>query len=121
MTSTVRRLAALAAVGATIGIAGPIADATAALPPVPVGGLPATAGLPGLTPGAGLPALPGAGLPAFTPPAFTPGSLAFAGPSIGQVAAVIGPTILTTAPSNFANTNIQVSAGGNLSGGQAGP
>jgi hypothetical protein len=121
MSSTVKRLAALAAVGAAIGVVGPVANATAALPLAPSGGLPAAPGLPGLPAGAGLPAFPGAGLPAFTPPAFTPGSLAFAGPSIGQVAAVIGPTVLTTAPSNFANTNIQTSAGGNLSGGQAGP
>jgi hypothetical protein len=130
MSSTVRRIVALAAVGATMGIAGPVGSASAAVPLAPIGGLPTAAGLPGLAPGAGLPGLaPGAGLPAFdaaglpafTPPAFTPGSLAFAGPSIGQVAAVIGPTVLTTAPSNFANTNIQVSAGGNLSGGQAGP
>jgi hypothetical protein len=121
MSSTVRRIIALAAVGATMAIAGPVGSASAAVPLAPLGALPAAPGLPGLAPGAGLPAFPTAGLPAFTPPAFTPGSLAFAGPSIGQVAAVIGPTILTTAPSNFANTNIQVSAGGNLSGGQAGP
>jgi hypothetical protein len=36
------------------------------------------------------------------------------------VAAVIGPTVITTAPSTFNNTNIQTSAGGNASGGQAG-
>jgi hypothetical protein len=116
MTSTVRRLAALAAVGATIGIVGPVSGAGAQVVPLLPG-----AGLPGLAPGAGLPAPDPAGLPAWTPPAFTPSDLAFAGPTIGQVAAVIGPTILTTAPSNFANTSIQVSAGGNASGGQAGP
>jgi hypothetical protein len=60
-------------------------------------------------------------LPAFPVPGFTPSPLSFVGPSIGQVAAVIGPTVLTTAPSNFSNTNIQVSAGSNLTGGQAGP
>jgi hypothetical protein len=45
-------------------------------------------------------------------------SLSFIGPSIGQVAAVIGPTIITTAPSTFINTNNQVSAGSAVSGGQ---
>jgi hypothetical protein len=110
MHSTVRRLAALGALGTTVGVVAPLGSANAAPPPV----VPPKLAFP-------LPAFPATGLPAFTPPAFTPGSLAFAGPSIGQVAAVIGPTVLTTAPSNFSNTNIQVSAGGNLSGGQAGP
>jgi hypothetical protein len=32
--------------------------------------------------------------------------------------AVVGPVIITTAPSSFINTNNQVSAGGNVSGGQ---
>jgi len=109
MHSTVRRLAALGALGTTLGIVAPVGSANAA--PMPVA--PPKLALP-------FPAFP-AGFPSFTPPAFTPGSLAFAGPTVGQVAAVIGPTILTTAPSNFSNTNIQVSAGGNLSGGQAGP
>jgi hypothetical protein len=31
---------------------------------------------------------------------------------------VVGPVIITTAPSSFINTNNQVSAGGNWSGGQ---
>jgi hypothetical protein len=105
MHSTVRRLAALGALSTTLGVVAPLGSANAAPPPV----VPPKLAFP-------LPAFPATGLPAFTP-----GSLAFAGPSIGQVAAVIGPTVLTTAPSNFSNTNIQVSAGGNLSGGQAGP
>ena len=107
MHATVRRLAVLGALGTTLAVAAPLGSASAATTAPP-----ANLAFP-------LPAFPA--FPAFTPPAFTPGSLAFAGPSIGQVAAVIGPTVLTTAPSNFTNTNIQVSAGGNLSGGQAGP
>lgn len=55
----------------------------------------------------------GAGLPAFNP-----AGLSFVGPSVGAVATVIGPTVITTAPSTFINTNIQTSAGSNLSGGQ---
>jgi hypothetical protein len=105
MNSTVRRLAALGALGTTLGIVAPVGSASAATTPV----APPSLAFP-------LPAFPVAGLPHFTP-----GPLSFVGPSIGQVAAVIGPTVLTTAPSNFSNTNIQVSAGGNLSGGQAGP
>jgi hypothetical protein len=51
------------------------------------------------------------GSPAVTLPA--------TGPVAGQAAAVIGPTIITTAPTTFINTNNQVSAGDNWSGGQA--
>jgi len=109
MHATVRRLAVLGALGTTLVVAAPVGSASAA----------ATAPPPNLA--FPLPAFPAPGFPAFKPPAFTPGALSFAGPSIGQVAAVIGPTVLTTAPSTFTNTNIQVSAGGNLSGGQAGP
>jgi hypothetical protein len=47
--------------------------------------------------------------------------LAFVAPVVGQVAAVIGPTIITTAPSTFINTNNQVSAGGVWNGGQVAP
>jgi hypothetical protein len=42
------------------------------------------------------------------------------GPATGAIE-VVGPTIITTAPSSFINTNNQVSAGGNWSGGQVGP
>jgi hypothetical protein len=104
MYSTVRRLAVLGALGTTLGVVAPVSASAATTP----------AALPKLA--FPLPAFPAAGLPRFTP-----GPLSFVGPSVGQVAAVIGPTVLTTAPSNFSNTNIQVSAGGNLSGGQAGP
>jgi hypothetical protein len=40
------------------------------------------------------------------------------GPVAGQAAAVIGPAIITTAPTTFINTNNQVSAGSTWSGGQ---
>jgi hypothetical protein len=106
MNSIVRRLAVLGALGTTLGVVASAGSASAAMTP---------AALPNLA-AFSLPAFPAPGLPAFTP-----GPLSFTGPSVGQVAAVIGPTVLTTAPSNFSNTNIQVSAGGNLSGGQAGP
>jgi hypothetical protein len=36
----------------------------------------------------------------------------------GQAVAVIGPTIITTAPTTFINTNNQVTAGSTASGGQ---
>jgi hypothetical protein len=106
MNSSVRRLAGLGAVGTTLAVVVPVGSASAAVTPVASPNLLAFS----------LPALPPPGLPAFTP-----GPLGFTGPAIGQIAAVIGPTVLTTAPSNFANTNIQTSAGPNVSGGQAGP
>ncbi|MCW3013629.1 MAG: hypothetical protein JWO02_721 [Solirubrobacterales bacterium] len=126
MHSTVRRFAALAAVVATMGIAGPVANASAAGTPVApkfaLPGLPG-AGLPGLGLGAGLPGagLPGAGLPgAGLPGAGLPGA-SFVGPSVGRLAAVIGPTIITTAPGvTFINTNNQVTAGGAAVGPQVG-
>ena len=127
MTSKVKRLGALAALGTTIGIVAPAASADAAPAPLPGAGLAlpgfAGTGLPNFA-GTGLPNFAGTGLPNFPAtglPAFNPSGLAFTGPSIGQVAAVIGPTVITTAPSTFTNTNIQVSAGSNGSGGQAGP
>jgi hypothetical protein len=105
MNSTVRRLALLGALGTTLGVVAPVGIASAATAPLAPPNL-----------AFALPAFPVAGLPAFTP-----GPLAFVGPAVGQVAAVIGPTVLTTAPSNFQNTNIQTSAGSNLTGGQAAP
>ena len=45
-------------------------------------------------------------------------NLSFLGPSIGQVVAVVGPYVVTTAPTLFANTNVQVAAGGVFSAGQ---
>jgi hypothetical protein len=118
MKSTLKRLGAVAALGA-MGILAPVASASAATPVLPAGlTLPA-----GFTlPAASLPTLPtGFQFPVGGLPAFNPAGLAFTGPSVGQIAAVIGPTVITTAPSTFNNTNIQTSAGGNGLGGQAGP
>jgi hypothetical protein len=116
MSPTAKRLAALAAV-ATMGVAAPVAGASAATPPLPFAGLPfAGTGLPGGGfPGGGF---PGAGLPGGGLPAFDAVPLTFVGPSIGQIAAVIGPTVITTAPSNFVNTNLQTTAGSAVTGGQ---
>jgi hypothetical protein len=41
------------------------------------------------------------------------------GPVVGQLAAVIGPVVLTTAPSTFINSNTQIAAGGAANGVQA--
>jgi hypothetical protein len=98
MHSTVKRLAVLGALGATLGIVAPVASANAASAPVAPAKLAAF------------------GFPAF--PAFVPGGW---GPGLsGQAVwgSVVGPVIITTAPSSFINTNNQVSAGGNVSGGQ---
>jgi hypothetical protein len=43
------------------------------------------------------------------------------GPSLGQTAAIIGPTVITTAPSMFVNVNNQTDAGGSLAGVQLAP
>jgi hypothetical protein len=126
MQSTLKRLAVVAALG-TISILAPAAGASAAVTPA----APAKFALPGAGfPAAGL----GLGFPAtgFVPGVGLGGSVAFGlavgtggvpfgfvGPGVGQAASVIGPTIITTAPSAFINTNNQVSAGSNLSGGQA--
>ena len=123
MTPTLKRLAVLAALG-TVGFVAPATGASAAVTPsvssssslpasqLPLTGLPGAAGFP--FPATGVPAAPD--LPAFAP---VPSTLIT--PGLGQVAAVIGPTIITTAPSTFINTNNQVSAGSNASGGQATP
>jgi hypothetical protein len=50
-------------------------------------------------------------LPAL--PAFNPAPLSFVGPSVGGLAAVIGPTVITVGAGNiFTNTTITTSAGG---------
>jgi hypothetical protein len=103
MDSTLKRLAALAALGTT-GILAPVASASAASAPDSPAGL-------------AFP-LPQGPLSGFQFPAFDPAGLSFVGPSVGGLAAVIGPTVITTAPSTFINTNIQTSAGSNLTGGQ---
>jgi hypothetical protein len=98
MHSTVKRLAVLGALGATLGIVAPVASASAAGTPVAPARL--------------------AGVPF---PAFVPGVLPWGGGGLnGQAVwgSVVGPVIITTAPSSFINTNNQVSAGGNVSGGQ---
>jgi hypothetical protein len=101
MHSTVKRLAVLGALGTALGVAGPVASANAApVAPKRAALLPA-AGFPGAFPGF-VPYLPTAGL----------SGQAILGP------AVVGPVIITTAPSSFINTNNQVSAGFNFSGGQ---
>jgi hypothetical protein len=121
MQSTRKRLAAVAAM--TIGILAPAAGASAAVTP-------AAPAKQFALPGAGFPAGFGLGFPAgFVPGTGLGGSVAFGlgvgtaglpfGGGFGQTASVIGPTIITTAPSLFINTNNQVSAGSNLSGGQA--
>jgi hypothetical protein len=121
MQSTRKRLAAVAAM--TIGILAPAAGASAAVTP-------AAPAKQSALPGVGFPAGFGLGFPAgFVPGTGLGGSVAFglgvgtAGlpftGGFGQTASVIGPTIITTAPSLFINTNNQVSAGSNLSGGQA--
>jgi hypothetical protein len=98
MHSTVQRLAVLGALGTTLGIVAPVASASAASTPVAPARL--------------------AGLPF---PGFIPGAFPLGGGALNEQAAwgsVVGPVIITTAPSSFINTNNQVSAGANVSGGQ---
>jgi hypothetical protein len=115
MNPIIGRLAALAAIG-TMGVAAPVAGAS-------VSGVPAGCGAP-CAPHSSLrfalpvPAFPLTGFPAF--PAFPAVPFGLGAP-VGQVATVIGPNVITTAPSVFNNTNIQVSAGSAVGGGQFGP
>jgi hypothetical protein len=120
MTLSRKRRVAIAAAIATAAIAVPAGSAHAAtFPPFPAVSAPAASyGTAGWT----LPALPaglGSGIAATGWGGTPAAALNFTGPSIGQVAAVIGPTIITTAPSTFINTNNQVTAGSAVSGGQA--
>jgi hypothetical protein len=101
MHPTVKRLAVLGALGTTLGIAAPVGSASAATPPV----APA-AELAFAFPGFGFPGFAGGGL----------GGAVASGQAVWG--SVVGPVIITTAPSSFINTNNQVSAGGNVSGGQ---
>jgi hypothetical protein len=99
--SNVKRLAVLVALGTTLGIAAPVAGASAA----------------GTSVGpAELAAFP---FPGFIPGAFTFGSTALSGQELGG--AVSGAVIITTAPTSFVNTNNQTSPEGNFTGGQAAP
>jgi hypothetical protein len=88
MNSNLKRLAAVAAVGATCILA-PVATASAAAAPYPAFVLP---GIPSLAPGA----------------------VGFVGPSVAPGGyAVIGPTVLTNGAGNiFTATTITTSAGG---------
>ena len=91
------RLMVVAAALSAIAIAAPVSSAGAATAP------PAVATVVG-----GWDGLQAVALPAIDPVA-------------GQAATVTGPAIITTAPTSFVNTNNQVSAGGNWSGGQSAP
>jgi hypothetical protein len=106
MNPTSRRLAVLAVVG-TIGSVAPVTSASAAATSaaLPFAGLRAPQ-----FPGTGL-GFPVTGFPAAAP------FLTFPGAGLGT-ATVIGPTIITTAPSSFINTNNQVTAGSAVIGGQ---
>jgi DMSO/TMAO reductase YedYZ molybdopterin-dependent catalytic subunit len=75
---------------------------------VPVSTAGAATAAPGATAAVGWDALPAVALPVTDPVA-------------GQVATVIGPAIITTAPTTFINTNNQVTAGDSWSGGQSAP
>jgi hypothetical protein len=112
MQSTLKRLAAVAALG-TIGILAPAAGASTAITtgPSPVAvqgaGFPAT-GLGFHTgnhaPGGG----PGENV-AFSLGVGTRPVPLLVGPAAGHVTTVVGPTIITTTPSTFINANNQVS------------
>jgi hypothetical protein len=109
--STVKRLAVLGALGTTLGIVAPVAGASAASTPVAPAKL---AAFP-------FPGLPGTGFSDFVP--LVPGPGAPPG-VIGQVIrgpAVVGPVVITTAPSSFINVNNQDSVAGNAAGVQVAP
>jgi hypothetical protein len=98
MHSTVKRLAVLGALGATLGIVAPVASASEAGTPAAPATL-AALGFPG-------------------PVAFDPGAVVN-GQGLGS--AVTGAIIITTAPTSFINTNNQTSPVGNVSVGQVAP
>jgi hypothetical protein len=91
MTPTRQRLLGVGAALSAIAVAAPLSNASATM------ATPAVAPVPMVAPGWG----------GFT-------ALPFTGP-----ATVVGPVIITTAPTIFVNTNNQVSVDGNWSGGQA--
>jgi hypothetical protein len=110
MQSTLKRLAAVAALG-TVGIVVPAAGASTAITTGPAAATVAGAGFPatglgflagGLVPEGGLAGNVAFGLgdgPRPVPLLIRP----------GHVTTVVGPTIITTTPSTFINTNNQVS------------
>jgi hypothetical protein len=97
MNLTIKSLAALAAVS-MLTIAAPVSGASAATTPAAAFALPEAA-----LPAAGF-GFPYAGALPFVP-----------GAGLGTV---VGPAIITTAPTSFINTNNQVTAGSAVSGGQ---
>jgi hypothetical protein len=99
--SSVKRVAVLGALCTALGVAAPVASASAAGTPV----VPAE-----------LAAFP---FPGFTPGAFTFGTTALSGQDL--TGAVSGAVIITTAPTSFVNTNNQTSPEGNFTGGQVTP
>jgi hypothetical protein len=103
MHLSVKRLAVLGALSMMFGIAAPVASAGAAGTSA---GQARVAAFP--APGFGFPGFAGGGLPL--------GGAGLSGQAVWG--SVVGPVIITTAPSSFINTNNQVSAGGNVSGGQ---
>jgi len=104
MYSTLKRVAVLSALGATLGVVAPVAGASAAGTPV----APAT-----------LQAFPGVAGTGFAPGAFSFGGPVFSGQAFGDT--VSGAIIITTAPTSFINTNNQISGVGNFTGGQVAP
>jgi hypothetical protein len=100
MAPTRRLLGGLVAALSTVAIAAPVSTAsaeTAAPVPIVAAGWGGSVGFP-----------------------FTGGAVVWQAPTV-LGPAVIGPVIITTAPSSFINTNNQVSAGGNVAGGQVAP
>ena len=97
MKPTRTRLVGVAAALSTIAIAAPISTAGAATDAPRFAGPVAAGGWGGFV------------------------AIPFTEPIAGQAAAVIGPAIITTAPTTFINTNNQVTAGDTWSGGQVGP
>jgi hypothetical protein len=102
-----------------VAVAAALAAAALAVPAGSAEAAPLPTLTPGLAPGFAFPAGWDGGLLATGWGGTPVAGLGFVGPTVGQVAAVIGPTIITTAPSTFINTNNQVSAGGVANGGQA--
>jgi hypothetical protein len=107
MNLTVKRVAAVAALGAAMGVAAPVASASAAIPPAAGAGL----ALP-------FPDFPGAGLPGFAAGFGFDPVPGLADEGVGA-ATVVGPVIITNGTGvSFINTNNQVTAGSAVSGGQ---